>query len=154
MSISEHERRALESIESDLASTGPKLAAMLTIFVRLTTGEEMPAREQVRRPCGVPGAAAMPGAAQAGRLTGPRGIRRTLLRKQPVWLVWLAWPAVAITLITWALIFAHGAGGPACPVARTAACQQAPASAGPGSGEQHREQPPGGRLSPVTAGIP
>lgn len=49
MSISEHERQGLETIENDLATTGPELAAMLAIFARLTAGEEMPVRERVRR---------------------------------------------------------------------------------------------------------
>jgi Sugar (and other) transporter len=49
MSNSDHEQQVLESIEGDLASTGPKLASMLAIFARLTAGEEMPVREKLWR---------------------------------------------------------------------------------------------------------
>ena len=49
--MSERERQALGSIEDGLAGSDPALASMLGIFSRLTSGEEMPAREkiQVRR---------------------------------------------------------------------------------------------------------
>jgi hypothetical protein len=47
MSLSTWEQQALDSINDDLASCEPVLAARLTIFTRLASGEEMPAREQV-----------------------------------------------------------------------------------------------------------
>jgi len=49
--MSERERQALGSIEDGLAGSDTALASMLSIFSRLTSGEEMPAREkiQVRR---------------------------------------------------------------------------------------------------------
>ena len=50
MGISERERQALGSIEDRLAGSDPTLASMLAIFSRLTSGEEMPARERVRAP--------------------------------------------------------------------------------------------------------
>ena len=48
MSLSHRERTALAAMENDLARSSPKLASMLTIFSRLTEGEELPVREWVR----------------------------------------------------------------------------------------------------------
>ena len=48
MSVSERERQALGSIEDGLAGSHPALASMLGIFSRLTSGEEMPAGEEIR----------------------------------------------------------------------------------------------------------
>jgi hypothetical protein len=48
MSLSMREQQALESIKDGLAGCDPALAARLTIFTRLASGEEMPAREKIR----------------------------------------------------------------------------------------------------------
>ena len=48
MSLSAREQNALDSIKDKLASSDPTLVARLTIFTRLATGEEMPARERSR----------------------------------------------------------------------------------------------------------
>lgn len=48
MSLSAHERQALETIEDSLAGSDPKLASMLATFNRLAAGEEMPTREETR----------------------------------------------------------------------------------------------------------
>lgn len=129
MSISEREQQALESIENDLASTGPKLASMLAIFGRLSAGEEMPVRERVRRVFDLP-SAARPGVTGT-EATGPPGRpRRTLpgLSKQWVWLVWLA---AAIALVGWGLTRGNEAAKGACTVP-TAACRQMLTPGGPG----------------------
>jgi hypothetical protein len=47
MSLSAREEQALECIADRLAGSDPGLAAMLATFTRLTSGEEMPAREAV-----------------------------------------------------------------------------------------------------------
>jgi hypothetical protein len=47
MSLSAREEQALECIADRLAGSDPGLAAMLATFTRLTSGEEMPAREEV-----------------------------------------------------------------------------------------------------------
>jgi hypothetical protein len=58
MSLSAREQQALDSITDRLAGSDPELAALLTRFTRLTSGEEMPLREriragkEVRRPAG------------------------------------------------------------------------------------------------------
>ena len=52
MSLSAWEQNALDSIKDGLASSDPTLAARLTIFARLASGEEM---RPVRRSRPVPG---------------------------------------------------------------------------------------------------
>jgi hypothetical protein len=47
MTLSTWEQQALDSIKDELASYEPALVARLTIFTRLTSGEEMPAREKI-----------------------------------------------------------------------------------------------------------
>ncbi len=47
MSLSTWEQQALDSIKDELASYEPALVARLTIFTRLASGEEMPAREKI-----------------------------------------------------------------------------------------------------------
>ena len=48
MSLSAWEQDALDSIKDRLASSDPTLVARLTIFARLASGEEMPAREKIQ----------------------------------------------------------------------------------------------------------
>jgi hypothetical protein len=127
MSIEKHEQQVLESIERDLARTGPKLAAMLAMFARLTAGEEMPVRGRSRRAFGAPPAAAVEaGANVSGRLTRLRRVMPQL-RVQSAWLVWLL---ITVALITSALVLDRGGGKSACPAPRTAAlCRQVNTSA-------------------------
>ena len=46
MALNYHEQRQLHSIESRLFRSDPHLAAMLTVFGRLTAGQRMPGWEQ------------------------------------------------------------------------------------------------------------
>jgi len=46
MSLSAWEQQALESIKNELAGSDPELAALLSAFNRLESGEEMPDREK------------------------------------------------------------------------------------------------------------
>jgi hypothetical protein len=48
------EHQALDSIQSVLGHTDPKLASLLATFTRLAASEEMPAHEKVRSPLGHP----------------------------------------------------------------------------------------------------
>lgn len=48
MSLSAWERQVLNSIQDGLAGSDPELAALLSAFTRLTSGEEMPTTEEVR----------------------------------------------------------------------------------------------------------
>jgi Protein of unknown function (DUF3040) len=47
MSLSPHDRHALDSITAGLAGSDPVLAGLLDTFSRLTAGESMPPREQI-----------------------------------------------------------------------------------------------------------
>jgi hypothetical protein len=49
MGLPARQRRVLESIESKLRGSDPRLAAMFTIFARLTRDEEMPRVEELRQ---------------------------------------------------------------------------------------------------------
>ena len=48
MSLSPWGQHALDSIKDRLASSDPTLVARLTIFTRLASDEEMPAREKIQ----------------------------------------------------------------------------------------------------------
>jgi hypothetical protein len=48
MSLSARDRQALDSIEDQLAGSDPRMASLMATFTRLTSGEEMPAREDIR----------------------------------------------------------------------------------------------------------
>ena len=54
MSRAGWERQALNSIQSVLGHTDPKLASQLAGFSRLASSEEMPAHERVRSPLRLP----------------------------------------------------------------------------------------------------
>ena len=48
MSLSAWEQQALDSIKDGLAGSDPELAALLSAFTRLASGEKMPGREKAR----------------------------------------------------------------------------------------------------------
>lgn len=108
MSISERERQALDSIESELAQSDRQLASMLAIFSRLTADERMPGREPVRSVDGKPGL----------RLRRFRIGRRTR-----GWLLLAAAAALLIAMVT----ITHGNRVSPCAHSLTTACEQAPA---------------------------
>jgi hypothetical protein len=114
MSISHQERTALAAMEHDLARSSPKLASMLTIFSRLTEGEELPVREWVR-----------PAVSDLGTgIAGPTGrgrIRRHLSRAGWRWL----WLVAAVALLALALTVGHGTGKKPCTALRIGVCGQA-----------------------------
>ena len=99
MSLSAWEQQVLNSIKDGLARSDPKLAALLSAFSRLTSGEEMPAAEKV--PASTRRALArLRRARWRSRLRGalPRqGAHPTML------LLWLLWPLITATLIAVAL---------------------------------------------------
>ncbi|MDR0344085.1 MAG: DUF3040 domain-containing protein [Nocardiopsaceae bacterium] len=49
MSLTAREQQALQAIEGRLVGSDPELASLLATFTRLTSSEEMPARERVQR---------------------------------------------------------------------------------------------------------
>jgi Protein of unknown function (DUF3040) len=103
MSTSGQERQVLDSLQSELARSDPRLASMLVMFSRLTADERMPAREPVRS-----------GA-------GPRPVRRFRVgRKAQGWLCL----AAAAALIAVMMILTHGNQVSACAHALTTACER------------------------------
>jgi hypothetical protein len=87
---------------------------MLTIFSRLTEGEELPVREWAQP------AAGDLGTGVAGR-TGRGGIRRHLIRARFL----LLWLVAAVALIALALTVGHGTGKQPCTALRIGVCGQA-----------------------------
>ena len=102
MSISEREREVLDSMESDLADSDPRLASMLVMFSRLTADERMPVREPVR--------------------SGEPGWRRRFRigRRARGWLLL----AAAVALIASMVTMTYGNRVSACTHALTTACEQ------------------------------
>jgi hypothetical protein len=125
MSISEREQETLESIADGLARSAPKLAAMLTMFSRLTADEKMPVRAPVRRAARGLGTGAATAAGRAGLLR-----RRQAGRKPWGWM----WLVAAAALLAAGLIMSGGTGSGRCTASPATACRQAPAPAHPGLG--------------------
>ena len=83
------EHRALDSIQSALGHTDPKLASLLATFSRLASSEQMPAHENIR-------------SLQRHPPHRDRNLRRAVI---------LTWLITSIAMITVALILSRG--GPA-----------------------------------------
>jgi hypothetical protein len=106
MSISEREREVLESTESDVARSDPRLASMLLMFTRLTADERMPTREPVRSVDGEP---------------GRRWLRRFRIgRTARGWLLLAAAAGLLALMVT----MTHGNRVSTCTHALTTACER------------------------------
>ena len=97
------ERQALDSIQSALGHTDPKLASLLATFTRLAASEEMPAHERVRSPLGH---APRRHRSSPRRGKAPPHRHRSLQRA-----VILTWLITSIAMITVAVTLSRG--GPA-----------------------------------------
>ncbi len=114
MSLSSREKQALDSIESRLVGSDPGLASMLGTFTRLTSGEDMPAREKIRpRP--------RMRRHDRGARERPRRLVRRVGRPQAAMLVWLV---ISIALLATGLAVSRGGGGArrACAASFAVAC--------------------------------
>ena len=106
LSLNAGEQRTLSCIADELAGSAPKLASMLTVFNRLTSGEEMPDHRQ-------PGET---GEDQRHRSRAPR--RRSSARRPKSQIGKRMWPitALALTVITaivmtiLLILTSHGSG--------------------------------------------
>ena len=125
MSLSTREQQALDSIKDDLASCEPALAARLTIFTRLASGEEMPAREKIHV-----------GSRRAVRRSrpGPRHTRRAYQRLGLQQAVLLLWLVTTVALIAIALAFSQGGSQGTCTRSWATTCTGATSAPDPGPG--------------------
>jgi hypothetical protein len=112
-SLSTGEQQALDSIKDDLASCDPALAARLTIFTRLASGEEMPAREKVH--------ASSRRVARRSR-PEPRLTRRPHRRLGSQQAVMLLWLVITVALIATALASSHGGSQGTCARSWATSC--------------------------------
>ncbi|MGH3254539.1 MAG: DUF3040 domain-containing protein [Streptosporangiaceae bacterium] len=106
MSLSAHEQQALDGIASGLAHSDPRLASLLATFSKLTSGEEMPAREKVR-------VVRWNALRRARRMYERAGFKRVAL---------VLWLVIGIALVAVALAVSHGGSGKACVRTLSTAC--------------------------------
>jgi len=102
MSLSAWEQQALDSIKDGLAGSDPELAALLSAFTRLASGEEMPGREKAR----AGSRRALRRLRRARWRSTARRVCRRLALQQAVLLLWLLTTAAMI-----AVALALSAGG-------------------------------------------
>jgi hypothetical protein len=127
VSLSPHERRALDCISQGLTSSDPVLAALLETFGKLTDGEVMPAREQTG-----PNWRRARGAARRARTV--RSGRRARGRLDPARIAIFAWLLISLLFVSLAVAFSSG-GATSCRAPLVMGCSgTAPSS--PGTGHQ------------------
>jgi hypothetical protein len=108
MSLNAREQQALDSIKSGLAGSDPELAALLSAFTRLASGEEMPDREKV------------PARSRWALRRSLRGRRRSGVRSRWQRLgflraaLLLSWVLTTAALIAVAVILSTGGGHGTC----------------------------------------
>jgi Protein of unknown function (DUF3040) len=110
MSLSAWEQQTLDSIKDGLVGSDPQLAALLTTFTRLASGEEMPVREEI--PVGSPRPRPRPG---RRRRTGTRRRSRPVagyVRLQ--WVMLIVFLVTTVAMITVALVLGRGGGQGTC----------------------------------------
>jgi len=123
MSLSRWEQQALDSITDRLAGSDPKLAALLTGFTRLVSGEEMPLRERIqpgsRRAIRCPRRKRRPPRGDGARRPAGRMSRR----------LGFQWAALVLSLLTAVTVIAvtaalnHGKSQDPCTTFWAAACR-------------------------------
>ncbi len=118
-SLNAWEQNALDSIKDGLASSDPTLVARLTIFTRLASGEEMPAREKIQA-----------GSRRAVLCSGPEP--RYTRRQQAV--PPLLWLVTTVALITVALVCNRGGSPGTCSGSWATFCTGATSAAHSASG--------------------
>jgi hypothetical protein len=108
MSLSTREQHALDHIENRLAGSDPELTALLATFTRLTSGEEMPVREEVH---------------EEGRWTG-QVVRRAAAYAGLDRALALLWVLIAVGLIAAAVAMSDSgsASEGACVRSRAVGC--------------------------------
>jgi hypothetical protein len=107
MSPAGWEYQALDSIQSALCHTDPKLASLLATFTRLAYSDDMPAHETAPSPLRHP---------PHRRRPRPRRAKPPHHHRNPQRAVILVWLIASIAMITVAVILSRG-GPAACPQA-------------------------------------
>jgi hypothetical protein len=127
MSLTARDRHALDAIGAGLAGSDPGLAGFLSTFTRLTAGEAMPAREQLRL-----GWRRVPGTGgRAYRAAKPHRVRRACQRLGPSGIIMLAWLLVTVVLVSLAVTLGTGSGSvPPCNAPWAMGCAQPAPAAG------------------------
>ena len=144
MSLSAWEQHALDSIKDGLASSDPKLVALLTTFTRMASDEEMPVSERIR--AGSRRAIRYPGrkGRHPRRDTVGRHARRVYQRLGLQRAAMLLWLLITVTLIAVAVALNAGSGHGACTESWATVCIDPAAahSTGPASNQTAANQAP------------
>jgi hypothetical protein len=112
LSLSAHDRQALDRIEEALASADPPFAARLSAFSQLADGTVMPERERL---------------SGRGR-AGGRGKHGLIL-----WVVVLMWVSISLALILVAIALSSTAPQSGCTAGQTSACVRRAVPSAPSS---------------------
>ena len=134
MSLNAWEQQALDSIKDSLVSSDPTLVARLTMFARLASGEEMPAREKIHV-----------GSGRTGRRSGPEPghPRRDDVHRPASWVrqrvglqgaALLLWLVTTVALIAVALSFGRDGGHGTCTGILVTSCAGGTSASGSAPG--------------------
>lgn len=100
VNLSAREQQTLSRIADELTASDPKLASTLGIFNRLTSGEEMPARQHG-------GANGQQESGYPHRSHGRAWPRRRQHRTAKAWSLVTAWVLVSVAAISVAVVLSH-----------------------------------------------
>ena len=127
MSLTAREQQALDSITDRLAGSDPELAALLTGFTWLVSGEEMPQREGIRAGSrrAIRSSRRQPRHPRGDQAPRPAGPVPRHLGLQ--WAALLLSLLTAVTVIAVAMALNHGRSQSPCTIWNTACADSAPA---------------------------
>jgi hypothetical protein len=134
MSLYAWEQQALDSIRDGLTDSDPELAALLSAFTRLASGEDMPDTEKVH-----PGWRALRRFRRARWRATFRGVCQRLGFQRVAVLLWLL---TTVALIAVALALNEGGGHAPCVGWMAAACTSPAPEHGPASHDAATSQSP------------
>jgi hypothetical protein len=123
VSLSAHDKEALDLIAEGLAGSDPRFAAKLSAFSRLTDGGEMPVREQIQ-------AAGRPSAFRGPLLRASGPARRTRPRQTFYRVTVAVWLLISVAMVSVALVFSHS-GTTACARGQDSGCASRSAPSAP-----------------------
>ena len=129
MSLNAREQQALESIKNGLAGSDPELAALLSTFNWLTSGEEMPAREKAQ----ASSRRAFPRLRRVRRRSHVRRSRQRLGVQGRVLLLFLLLTTAALTAVVVTLALNAGGNRGTCTKTAATICARPAPGHSPGS---------------------